>query len=123
MASTLKKFDFPETHSRQSHPWEVYMDGDIRRLKKGKDYQGDSANFCTLCRTKGKDAGVKVKTAVEYEGEGDDKADVSVVVQFATEVTGTPAKKKKKDKKDKKKKDKKEDKVDTSDEGEDSDDF
>lgn len=109
MASTLKNFDFPETHSRQSHPWETYIDGKIRRLKAGDDFQGDAGNFASLCRSKAKELGIEAKTAVEYEGEGDDKKAVSVVVQFLTKKGEAPdyekllKAKKKKDKKAKSK--------------------
>ncbi len=66
MATVLKDFEFGASRGRpEMYPWATWFDGKIRRLERGKDFEGHPANFRVQVFAAAKRYGVKVQTSVE----------------------------------------------------------
>jgi hypothetical protein len=58
-----------ELHTRTTkYPWDEWLDGKPRRLKKGEDFTINSASFVNVCHVSAKTRRKKVKTRTENDG-------------------------------------------------------
>jgi hypothetical protein len=65
MGEILKAFEFPEAAAKAIYPWDELFDGQIRRLKKGKDFECEPSSFGTLARSAAERKEVGIRVSVD----------------------------------------------------------
>ena len=67
----LDKFDFPTfgSGSREQRDWELLLDGKIRELTKGTDYECKSQTLAMQARAAAKKRGLKVRASAKKDGD------------------------------------------------------
>jgi len=74
MAEVVGGMDFP---SRGKYPWDEWTDGQVRRLRKGQDFQCDTRSMQAYIYLIATRRGMKGRTVIED--------DDTIIIQFVKE--------------------------------------
>lgn len=68
MSEVLDQHEFPIGRP-PIYPWEIWLDGQIRKLHAGEDFNGQAQSFRVLAHRAAKNIGMRVSTTIVDDGK------------------------------------------------------